>query len=389
MRFHAHSPLTALSIFAESLRKPMAALSLLTILTATIGNALASESDRCIKVDYVNGGYDNTCPQTVALKLCVRNPSSMFSCTGNSEQYLTDVLPKGTGHGILYYQRDGQGDVAFVTCNYPLMVLGWKGPGTAYRCVDPNAHSNVPNTKEVGRLGGGADKDHEPPIPANEPSPHANAGAYVAVPGCFPIHPPTCVQWKKIDGKRWTVRNNCGAAIQVTLSKDLSTTILSPGQVWPGAVEAKPAQYLVRDSDGYEGWFKSVFKGSTERFNNENRGPCYDKLLAAQQSGNGTSDAGHALLAARNNSGSASEATGQRANRKNDWKHDSQTAQAEVCACGPNYIACHERNCKRGGGRCQVFRENGYTSIVSYDQQGRKLDTHVWRGGNKCGAQAY
>lgn len=109
--------------------------------------------------------------------------------------------------------------------------------------------------------------------------------------------------------------------------------------------------------------------------------------LGRNQGNSGTPSAGETR--SELSVGNASEVTGQRANRKNDLKHDSQTAQAEMCICGPNYIACHERNCKRGSGRCQVFRENGYTSIVSYDQQGRKLDTHVWRGGNKCGAQAY
>lgn len=119
-------------------------LLVLTLLFSTC-IAEAADSNRCITIDYENGGYENICSRTVALSLCVNNPSSMFSCTGSTDKYLIDVLPKGVGHGILYYQRDGRGDIAVVTCNYPLRVTGWKGPNSSYSCADPdskNLHKN-------------------------------------------------------------------------------------------------------------------------------------------------------------------------------------------------------------------------------------------------------
>lgn len=82
--------------------------------------------------------------------------------------------------------------------------------------------------------------------------------------------------------------------------------------------------------------------------------------------------------------GTATAMTSQ-SQKNNNYK----PATYESCTCGPDYIACHERNCRRGNGRCQISRGNGFTSITGYDNQGRKGATHVWYGGNKCGAQAY
>lgn len=104
-----------------------------------LGSAEADDASRCVKVDYVNGGYQNICTQTIALSLCVQNSSSLFSCSGSADRFSADILPKGVAHGVLYYERDGRGDIAVVACDYPLMVSGWKGPGTSYKCIDPNS----------------------------------------------------------------------------------------------------------------------------------------------------------------------------------------------------------------------------------------------------------
>lgn len=123
-------------------------------------------------------------------------------------------------------------------------------------------------------------------------SPSANAAASVVVPGCAPIHPPTCVQWKKLNGGGWSVQNKCGAAVSVTLDKKSSTPILPPGLVYP--VDIKPSQYLVFDSGEYDKWAKSIPKRSWGQFHDEVGNPCQDKLLVAQQSGGENSNVGQA-----------------------------------------------------------------------------------------------
>lgn len=117
----------------------------------------------------------------------------------------------------------------------------------------------------------------------------------------------------------------------------------------------------------------------------------FDKQLCRmfQCSMNSSTSASSSRAQAQINVGNASEASGRKEGGKSAWKRDSETSRAETCVCGPDYITCHERNLKRGGARYQVFRESGYTSIVNYDKNGMKLTTHVWRGGNNCGAAAH
>lgn len=134
-------------------------------------------------------------------------------------------------------------------------------------------------------------------------APSVNAAASIVVPGCAPIHPPTCVQWKKQKSGGWTIQNNCGASVSVTLEKHrLRTGILHPGQIGP--IDIKPAQYLVFDSDEWEKWVESIPKRSWGEFHASYSNPCEDKLLVAQQSGGGNSNAGQAPSSPATNSGS-------------------------------------------------------------------------------------
>lgn len=162
--------------------------------------------------------------------------------------------------------------------------------------------------------------------------------------------------------------------------------------------------------DGYtipspeSNWESELFRNINYTINNnaeesERRGAqkMKDWLLCLSGRGGAVAvSAGAGSAQSGPNSGNASEAIGQRPNPKNALNtSSSQGASAqkqtsvENCVCGPDYIACHERNFKRGGSRYQVFRENGYTSIVSYDNKGEKLTTQVWRGGNNCSAAAH
>lgn len=87
---------------------------------------------------------------------------------------------------------------------------------------------------------------------------HAHGEAYTLVPECYPIHSPSCISWKKVDSKHWSLRNNCGANVHVTLDKESSTPILPPGQAWQSDV--KPLHYIVIDSKGWGQFFNELKK---------------------------------------------------------------------------------------------------------------------------------
>lgn len=64
----------------------------------------------------------------------------------------------------------------------------------------------------------------------------------------------------------------------------------------------------------------------------------------------------------------------------------SQKTANEQCECGPDYISCKERNCRREGVRCTVTRNGGQVSIAQYGRDGKHGGSATWYGGNRCAA---